>query len=140
MSRDWVTILQSVLGLANEGVSSTGRRILLGGEVLNEQDWRCQWTKAILIALEAGIPILSGEITANGFSQNVLMPPETAYPLLARCGHGSQGKLNVQYDLLIIDRAESNAFSFGFGPDEVTTEGGAGQNGKRGVIVVYSGE
>lgn len=138
LSRDWVTILQSVLGLADEGVSSTGRRILLGGEVLSEQDWRCQWTKAILIALEAGIPILSGEITAHGFPQNVLMPPETAYPLLARCGTGNQGKLNVQYDLLIIDRAESNAFSFGFGPDEVTS-GGAGQSGKRGVIVVYSG-
>lgn len=38
------------------------------------------------------------------------------------------------YDLLVVERPESNAFSFGFGPE------GEGGTRSRGVIVLYTGE
>ncbi|KAK4701346.1 hypothetical protein P7C70_g4889, partial [Phenoliferia sp. Uapishka_3] len=140
-SRDWVTILRSVLDLGDEGISTTtGRRMLLGGEVLDGRDWRVRWTDAVLRALEAGVPSL-----ASGKSETidgVLPPPPTSYPLSPRAAPamGVTSKLGINapllvadYDLLVIDRKEANAFSFGFGPEA------ANGLGRRGVIVVYSG-
>lgn len=133
---DWVSILGNVMGGDNEGVSrTTGRRILLGGEVLDESDWRWRWTSAVLKALEAGIPMLKAGADINSNSEILVPPPPSQYPLEPRGLVGSH-QLNAEYDLLVIERQESNAFSFGFGPDEVIP----GKNGKRGVIVVYSGK
>lgn len=146
-SRDWVTILRSVLDVGDEGVSPvTGRQILLGGEVLDERDWRVRWTDAVLRALEAGVPSLASESTTT--LDDVLRPPPTKYPLKARPAHFApvarsaeqpfgagvdSPPLVADYDLLVIDRREANAFSFGFGPEAANGEG------RRGVIVVYSG-
>lgn len=156
IQRDWVTILRNVLELSDEGRSSTtGRRVLLGGEVLDERDWRVRWTEAVLRALEAGVPVL-GQEEGDGVA-GVLQPPPTKFPLRARPtemsakdlgwegatllgkhleGH-AQGKLVAEYDLLVLERDEANAFSFGFGPDEL--DAGDDSRGRRGVIVVYTG-
>ncbi|BGP16664.1 hypothetical protein JCM10213_000420 [Rhodosporidiobolus nylandii] len=161
-SRDWVAILRRVLALPEEGVSpSTGRRVLLGGEVLDQRDWRVRWAAAVLAALEKG-----GEgALVNAFpplaaGAGVMNPPPTNYPLHPRAEHAdgmwknelvlskhlssepvagasAEPALRVAYDLLVIDRPDANAFSFGFGPD-YTDADGQGQ-GKRGVIVVYTG-
>ncbi|KAK4048246.1 hypothetical protein OIO90_005865 [Microbotryomycetes sp. JL221] len=168
MARDWVTILRSVLELPDEGVSSTtGRRILLGGEVLDERDWRFRWTEAVLRKLEAGIPLLANDTIVKSHSkdpvratESELIPPPTKYVLKPRATTmtaqelGWQGKtivgkhrhqhehtnvnqLATEYELVVIDRAEPNAFSFGFSVDE--KDMGADSKGKRGVLVVYTG-
>ncbi|BGP25053.1 metalloendopeptidase [Rhodotorula toruloides] len=164
-SRDWVTILKRVLELPDEGVSPvTGRRRLLGGEVLDQRDWRVRWTQAVLQALEKGA---SAALTASAgsLSPSILAPPPTAFPLEPRpeaLGQGAAGwadelvfsktlearhartehdeagvPLRLEYDLLVIDRKDANAFSFGFGPDEVPS--GQAVEPRRGVIVVYTG-
>ncbi|GAA5857879.1 hypothetical protein JCM1840_000949 [Sporobolomyces johnsonii] len=154
-SLDWVTILRQVLALPDEGVDpATGRRMLLGGVVLDERDWRVRWTEAVLRALEKGVVDgLAGTAGGAGGAE-VLRPPPTAYPLESRPAddhswtgelvlskHLEQGKapLKVEYDVLVIDRDESNAFSFGFGPDRAGGAVGEGGRGRRGVIVVYTG-
>lgn len=60
-TRDWLAILRSVLDLPDEGISpTTGRRFLLGGQVLDERDWRVRWTRAVLERiLEQGVPQLA---------------------------------------------------------------------------------
>lgn len=169
--RDWVSILRSVLELEDEGVSAaTGRRILLGGEVLDERDWRVRWTSAVLRRLETGVPMLATEGgragasggAAGGLQETLLQPPPTRYPLAPRATSmtaeqlgwkgslymgkhrdGSAGtptgaELACEYDLLVIERDEPNAFSFGFGPDEI--DAGPDSKGRRGVVVVYTGE
>lgn len=164
-TRDWVTILRKVLELPDEGVSpATGRRRLLGGEVLDQRDWRVRWTQAVLEALEKGAP---AALTASASSAlpSVLPPPPTVYPLEPRpeaLGQGAAGwtdelvfskrlearhartehdeagvPLRLEYDLLVVDRKDANAFSFGFGPDEM--DSGVGVKPRRGVIVVYTG-
>ncbi|GAA5887985.1 hypothetical protein JCM6882_000826 [Rhodosporidiobolus microsporus] len=168
-SRDWVSILRGVLSLPNEGVSpSTGRRILLGGEVLDQRDWRVRWAEAVLRALEKGGEVaLVGDAAGAGGGvgagvAGVMHPPPTAYPLEPRLEHAGAwrdelmlGKhlspassspssssstgappLRVEYDLLVVDRPDANAFSFGFGPDRA---GGGGDGARRGVVVVYTG-
>ncbi|SCZ88692.1 BZ3500_MvSof-1268-A1-R1_Chr2-1g04575 [Microbotryum saponariae] len=163
--RDWVGILRSVLELEDEGVSpTTGRRILLGGEVLDERDWRVRWADAVLRALEHGVPSLGiGSLeldSAASEDPTLLQAPPTRYPLRPRSspesasdmgwlGHLFLGKhanqsqedapdasLNVGYDLIVIDRAEANAFSFGFAPEIAS---GSASSDRRGVIVVYAG-
>ncbi|KAL8281147.1 hypothetical protein RQP46_006505 [Phenoliferia psychrophenolica] len=145
-SHDWVTILRNVLDLGDEGVSpTTGRRILLGGEVLDERDWRVRWTDAVLRGLERGVPSLA--TNSSPTNEGILPPPPTKYPLRPRPAHFApvsrsaeqpfgaavDAPLVADYDLLVIDRQEANAFSFGFGPEAADGEG------SRGVIVVYSG-
>ncbi|KAJ8294321.1 hypothetical protein OF846_002858 [Rhodotorula toruloides] len=164
-TRDWVTILRKVLELPDEGVSpATGRRRLLGGEVLDQRDWRVRWTQAVLEALEKGAP--AALVASSGSSSpSVMPPPPTAFPLEPRpeaLGQGAAGwadelvlskplearhartehdeagvPLRLEYDLLVIDRKDANAFSFGFGPDEVPS--GQAAKPRRGVIVVYTG-
>ncbi|KAM0749017.1 hypothetical protein T439DRAFT_382101 [Meredithblackwellia eburnea MCA 4105] len=166
-SRDWPSILRAVLSLPDEGVSPiTGRRILLGGEVLDERDWRVRWTEAVLRALERGVEGLAARGPSHGSSsshahsnshdhdQGVLNPPPTRFPLRPRpsvltttatAATGAGGGLvdeesvGCEYDLLVIDRQEANAFSFGFGPDQVGGGTMGSAEGRRGVIVVYSG-
>lgn len=164
-TRDWVTILRKVLELPDEGVSSaTGRRRLLGGEVLDQRDWRVRWTQAVLEALEKGAPAAL-TASASSSSPSVMPPPPTAFPLEPRpeaLGQGAAGwadelvfskplearhartehdeagvPLRLEYDLLVVDRKDANAFSFGFGPDEVPS--GRAAKPRRGVIVVYTG-
>ncbi|GAA5967751.1 hypothetical protein JCM11641_005755 [Rhodosporidiobolus odoratus] len=169
-SRDWVSILRRVLTLPNEGISeSTGRRILLGGEVLDQRDWRVRWAEAVLRALEqGGEGALVASAARTGGVEGVLRPPPTEFPLrpreeregewtdelmlarhLAQAAAAGAGaaegtaerppKLRVEYDLLVIDRPDANAFSFGFGPDVVQSAGREGEKARRGVIVVYTG-
>ncbi|GAA6041135.1 hypothetical protein JCM8097_004133 [Rhodosporidiobolus ruineniae] len=197
-SRDWVQILRRVLSLPDEGVSpTTGRRILLGGEVLDPRDWRVRWAEAVLRALEKGgeAALVGSSSSASSLSSSspsgVLPPPPTSYPYepraepsLAQAGwtdefmfsklfaspdrppcacmnassalaaeahyktmeehaaHAEKDKippLRVEYDLLVVDRPDANAFSFGFGPDRAAGAVGEGEKGRRGVIVVYTG-
>ncbi|BGP48638.1 hypothetical protein JCM10450v2_004514 [Rhodotorula kratochvilovae] len=166
-SRDWVAILRRVLALPDEGTSAdTHRRRLLGGEVLDPRDWRVRWAGAVLRALEqGGAAALSASAGAGG-PEGVLRPPPTAYPLEPRAeaasgawsdelllskpahahaAHGAGGAgaapLRLEYDLLVVDRPDANAFSFGFGPDAARrgAEGEEGTRPRRGVIVVYTG-
>ncbi|KAM0791585.1 hypothetical protein ACM66B_006029 [Microbotryomycetes sp. NB124-2] len=162
-ARDWVTIIRSVLELPDEGVSPmTGRRILLGAEVLDGRDWRYRWTQAVLRKLEAGIPALALEHSSNGGTMtDTLVPPPTKFPLKPRTtamtaqemgwkghlliGKGHEGQrhatdkldLATEYELILLDSPEANAFSFGFGVDEV--DFGSDSKGRRGVVVVYTG-
>ncbi|GAA5999868.1 hypothetical protein JCM10207_005948 [Rhodosporidiobolus poonsookiae] len=162
-TRDWVHILRGVLSLPDEGVSpSTGRRLLLGGEVLDPRDWRVRWAEAVLRALEKGgeAALVNGAAVgagaAAGGREGVLSPPPTRHPLaprledkrwrdellLAKHLDGvapldapAAASLHVEYDLLVVDRPDANAFSFGFGPERAARE----EEGRRGVIVVYTG-
>lgn len=162
-SRDWVTILRSVLDLGDEGYSpTTGRRILLGGEVLDSRDWRVRWTEAVLRRLESGVPALAMKDAGAPSGEQLLQPPPTRWPLAPRTtvtsaigmgwkgdslvmgkhvdggtGAPTRGQLACEYDLLVIDREDQNAFSFGFGCDEV--DAGVDSQGRRGVVVVYTG-
>lgn len=156
-ARDWLAVLQSVLDLPDEGVSpTTGRRLLLGAEVLDERDWRVRWTQAILRTLEHNVPSLSHseqslDILADA-TAGLLRPPPTSYPLTPRSTHdlgwfgtapsspNLRGALpghdvGVEYDLMVLERAESNAFSFGCGPNDAADDGQ-----RKGVIVVYTGK
>lgn len=169
-SRDWVATLRRVLDLPDEGRSlTTGRRRLLGGDVLDPRDWRVRWAEAVLRALERGAtPALAEGDSAPGVRAAVLSPPPTAFPLEPRAeaiGEGAHGiwsdelvlskpahahshprggdgataasqqpPLRLEYDLLVVDRPEANAFSFGFGPDARPHT-----QPRRGVIVVYTG-
>ena len=155
-TRDWISILNSVLQLSEEGRSAeTGRRNFLGGEVLNGRDWRYRWTLAALRNLERGVGKINSSSDALGIvssldspstttttvSTIVPIPPPSHHPLRSRridksisgvkssAGEG----LSVEYDLVVLERDEPNAFSFGFSP-EVRDAGG-----RRGVIVVYTG-
>lgn len=167
-SRDWVQILRQVLQLPNEGVApATGRRILLGGEVLDQRDWRVRWTEAVLVALEkSGIGALDNHGVDSGprsqSNSSILRPPPTDYPLEPRpeaLSHqegwrdelllakpfealeahrqASGRSLALDYDLLVIENDAVNAFSFGFGPGPAQSTTGLPL--KRGVIVVYTG-
>lgn len=157
-SLDWVHVLREVLSLPDEGVDpETGRRMLLGGVVLDQRDWRVRWSEAVLRALEKGVVegLTKDGAGARGDGE-ALRPPPSKWPLEGRSteqsswkeelilskhldGHESvEGKdsLKVEYDILVIDRDENNAFSFGFGPEKQSHR----ESGRRGVIVVYTGE
>ncbi|GAA5925671.1 uncharacterized protein JCM15063_005086 [Sporobolomyces koalae] len=157
-SLDWVAILRQVLELPDEGVDPvTGRRMLLGGVVLDHRDWRVRWTEAVLRALEKGVVEgLTREGSGAKGEGEALRPPPSKFPLegraVAPCQPGwkdelivskhfegstnsNAAQLQVEYDILVIDRDENNAFSFGFAPEHHNLE----HHGRRGVIVVYTG-
>ncbi|KAH8918712.1 hypothetical protein BT69DRAFT_1353709 [Atractiella rhizophila] len=119
---DWVPILKSVLG---EDQDVQGARTLMGGRVLEEGDWRTLWVGHVLKRLEDGVPVL----TPDG--EKELDMPKLKYPLTPRLGGEKAAAL---YDVLVVERNERNAFSFGFGPAEWEGEGMTG-----GVIVVFTG-
>jgi len=156
-SLDWVAILRQVLDLPDEGVDpETGRRMLLGGVVLDQRDWRVRWSEAVLRALEKGVVegLTEGGSGAKGEGEQ-LRPPPSQYLLEGRGVAGRSGwkeefvlskhfdekktelgnQLQVEYDILVIDREENNAFSFGFAPEAESIKA----RGRRGVIVVYTG-
>ncbi|GAA6060989.1 hypothetical protein JCM10212_000675 [Sporobolomyces blumeae] len=162
-SLDWVAILRQILNLPDEGVDpDTGRRMLLGGVVLDQRDWRVRWTEAVLRALEQGVVegLTRQGVGAKGEGE-ALRPPPVSHPLEGRTHAGSAAgwadelilskhletntgnahdSLKVEYDILVIDRDENNAFSFGFGPErESANGGGKASSERRGVIVVYTG-
>lgn len=158
-SLDWVAILRQVLDLPDEGVDpETGRRMLLGGVVLDQRDWRVRWSEAVLRALEKGVVegLTRGGAGAKGEGE-ALRPPPSNWPLEGRAVSATSGwkeefivskhlegkstelgesGLQVEYDILVIDRDENNAFSFGFAPESASVE----EKGRRGVIVVYTGK
>lgn len=156
-SLDWVAILRQVLDLPDEGVDpETGRRMLLGGVVLDQRDWRVRWSEAVLRALEKGVVEgLTKEGAGAKGEGEALRPPPFRYPLEGRAVAAQSGwkdelimskhfdekvtdsgnKLQVEYDILVIDRDENNAFSFGFAPEAQSLK----EKGRRGVIVVYTG-
>ena len=153
MGRDWISILNSVLQLEEGGRSGeTGRRIFLGGEVLDERDWRYRWTMAALRNLERGVskinisPLSSSSSlvsVAGPTAINGPIPPPSHHPLrprrrtdtlpISETGREDEFLL-VEYDLIVVERDEPNAFSFGFSPEEKQV------GGKRGVVVVYTGQ
>ena len=168
-SRDWVQILRQVLQLPNEGVApATGRRILLGGEVLDQRDWRVRWTEAVLVALEkSGIGALdnhNGVDSAPGSQSNssILRPPPTVYPLeprpealshqegwrdellLAKPFEALEAHRQASGRVLALDYdllvIENDAVNaFSFGFGPGPAQSTTGAPLKRGVIVVYTG-
>ena len=98
--------------------------------MLDGRDWRVRWTGAVLTALETSVSALGSSLTSQRTEE--LAPPPASSLLTARLG-GGPVESPSSYDLLVVDRPDSNAFSFGFGPE------GEGGRGVRGVIVVYTG-
>lgn len=118
--RDWLTIMRTVLGEDNAPEGT-----LLGGQVLSPADWRTGLVEHILTKLERGIPALKSSEAATLLE---IQPPPLSYPLgnSARCTH-----LRRRNAVLVVDRPESNAFSFGFY--------GSVDEPHPGVIIVFTG-
>lgn len=118
--RDWLSIMRAVLGEEN-----TAEGTLLGGKVLDPSDWRVHLVDKVLKKLENGVPALN---QARCDTSLEIAPPNLEYPLKnsARCCH-----LSPHNAVLVIDRPESNAFSFGFY--------GSVDNPQPGVIIVFTG-
>lgn len=113
--------------------------------VVPHSDWRYQWVSNTLRKLEAGIVALDPDdpATQRNSSPTVIQPPPSAYPLRPRPrasarlhealpgGHPNSGRehldLGPPYSLMVMQKDEANAFSYGFG--------GRGAGG----IVVYTG-
>jgi len=119
-SRDWLSIMRTVLGEENAPEGT-----LLGGKVLPPSDWRTHLVEQVLSKLEHGIPALNFDKTVSTLT---IEPPPLSYPLhnSARCSH-----LQPRNAVLVIERPESNAFSFGFY--------GAVDEPQPGVIIVFTG-
>lgn len=118
--RDWLAIMRTVLGERNAPEGT-----LLGGEVLSAADWRTRLVQDILAKLEQGIPALNDSHPPSSLA---IEPPPLVYPLCnsSRCTH-----LRPQNAVLVIDRPESNAFSFGFY--------GSVDQPQPGVTIVFTG-
>ena len=132
-ARDWLTIMRAVL---EENDAPLGT--LLGGRVLDSQsDWRVDLVKRILEKLENGIPQLSiaghsdhhhHHQVLHDIDMNEIHPPNLRYPLADK---GRTQHLAQKNAVLVIDRPESNAFSFGFSRNADRRE--------PGVIIVFRG-
>lgn len=118
--RDWLSIMRTVLGEENAPEDT-----LLGGKVLAPSDGRTHLVEQVLAKLERGVPSLNFDTTVSSLD---IEPPPLSYPLhnSARCSH-----LQPRNAVLVIDRPESNAFSFGFY--------GAVNEPQPGVIIVFTG-
>ena len=125
-TRDWLAIMRAVLG---EEDAPPGT--LLGGRVLDSRtDARAQLVEAVLAKLERGIPHLTvdGEAGLHSLEAEDLHPTAVDYPL------GTSGRtkyLERNNAVIVLDRPESNAFSFGFY--------GSVDRCEPGVIIVFSG-
>lgn len=118
--RDWISIMRAVLG-----EESAPEGTLLGGKVLDPSDGRVHLVQRVLDKLELGVPALN---LARADSSLEIEPPNLAYPLKdsARCSY-----IQSHNAVLVIDRPESNAFSFGFY--------GSVDEPQPGVIIVFTG-
>lgn len=79
--------------------------------------------------LRSGVPALASTHAPPSTAAGILVPPPTKFPLSPRpTGHLTTSTLDdpmlAEYDLIVIDRKEANAFSFGFGPEEGAAESG----------------
>jgi hypothetical protein len=118
--RDWLAIMRTVLG-EEEAPAGT----LLGGKVLDQDDWRTKLVEDVLMKLEHGIPLLNAKASQPKL---VFEPPALLHPLnnSTRCSHQS-----THNAVIVIDRPESNAFSFGFY--------GSIDEPQPGVVIVFTG-
>jgi len=112
-------ILRKLLG---EQDAETGT--LLGGKVLVD-DWRESWIKQALQRLESGLANITTSSQIH-CSEDLTVPP--ARQPMSVCDEAHP------YTVLVIDRPETNAFSFGWQPD---TEMPFGI--KKGVVCVFTG-
>ena len=118
--RDWLSIMRAVLG-----EEETAPRTLLGGKVLDASDWRVPLVSSVLSRLEQGMPTLGDTYSEQ---TNLPLPPPLPRPVSAspRTQHYEQRNA-----VLVIDRPEANAFSFGFY--------GSADAAEPGVIIVFTG-
>ena len=125
---DWLVILRQVL---SEEASPPDT--LLGGRVLDPQlDWRPNYVEATLRLIEAGIDPLYWRASEPQLLAGLRIPP-VDYPLQLRPRpvDNSPTSVRPRYPVLVVDRPEANAFSFGFAPD--------GDEVGPGCIVVFTG-
>jgi hypothetical protein len=124
----WLEILRHVLGETDAPAET-----LLGGRVLDAAtDWRVGWAQVTLAALEASLGKLA--LTDADVNLDGLRPPPLTHSFVPRCTdqQATPSALSAtRYPLLVVDRPEKNAFSFGFAPQT----GGAANKGP-GVVVV----
>lgn len=137
-SRNWLSIMRAVLGEEDAPAGT-----LLGGRVLDVTDPRVHLVEKVLAKLESGIPHLIHPEPTNQATSSLatpslkssgsnvpmapLSPPALQHPLTgARCQH-----VNRQNAVLVIERPESNAFSFGFF--------GSTDEEQPGVVIVFTG-
>lgn len=118
--RDWVSIMRAVLGEQNAPEGT-----LLGGKILDSSDWRVRLVEQSLSRLERGVP----DLNENNLNTNLgIMPPPLSYlpKDSARCSY-----FEPHNAVILIDRPESNAFSFGFY--------GSANTPQPGVVIVFTG-
>lgn len=127
--RDWLAIMRAVL---HEEDAPPGT--LLGGKVLDPGvDWRARLVERVLDRLQAGIVDFGhdqqqGQQVFKAPSSTPLSPPAVKHPLRSSARSRFTDRKNA---VLVVDRPESNAFSFGFY--------GSVDEPEPGVIIVFSG-
>jgi hypothetical protein len=117
-SDHWLEVLRHILGETDAPVGT-----LLGGRVLDAAiDWRVGWAQITLAALEASLGKLV--LTDADVSLDGLRPPPLVHSFVPRCTEqraSSSALSATRYPLLVVDRPEKNAFSFGFAPQTGST-------------------
>lgn len=129
---DWVSVLCEALEVHDEGFSlTTGRRRLLGADVLDMSDWRVRYVVQVpgLRALSDLLPHRWAHFVLGRVSQGVqslsdsghrpattaFEPPPTRHHLHPRqafadgTAASADAALAIDYDLLVLDRPETNA-------------------------------
>lgn len=103
------------------------RASLLGGKVLTPgNDWRIDWVTSELRALEASLAEAGDSIQVGG----MYIPPVWSSSV------STASTSPPAYTVLVVDRPEVNAFSFGWSPDSFSL---SSQRISPGVIVVFTG-
>jgi len=114
----WYHILRQLFG---EDGAPAGT--LLGEKMIEPMhDWRQGWCEGVVQALEGNLDALNESRTIGEFTI-----PATPWPL-----HSSAGKSH--YTVLLVDRPDINAFSFGWPPGTKVPAGSSA-----GCIVVFTG-
>lgn len=124
--RDWIAILKAVLG-EDEQNSLPGT--LLGGKVLDPTDWRVQLAESVLAKLEENVTALYSADSAQLSQRLSILPPPLRHPLSK--SERTKHHKGIHNSILVVERPESNAFSFGFY--------GATEQNQPGVIIVFTG-
>lgn len=121
-TRDWVSIMRAVLG-----EEAAAPNTLLGGRVLDREiDWRVQFVETVLSKIEAGVRLLGNDSSVEPVAG--LQAP----PVRIVLGSSNRSRNTDQHNaVLVVERPEANAFSFGFY--------GATDAPEPGVIIVFTG-